>query len=121
MYAKHPPRELAPNVVEVEVGYEQFRAKYREARKSYGYRGQVYYPSEWQVKRDYLAGLQTRPDAMLEHYVRSGRYRTRVEPKPDPKGPADVWEWLAYLEDAGKLRWWHLVLANVGLLPYPTA
>lgn len=30
-----------------------------------------------------------------------------VEPKPEPKGPPDVWHWLAYLEDTGKLRWWH--------------
>lgn len=35
------------------------------------------------------------------------------EPKPEPKGPPDVWHWLAYLEDTGGLRWWHLIWALV--------
>lgn len=54
------------------------------------------------------------------------RYRSlqnavKIEPRPNPKGPSDIWEWLAYLEDEGRLRWWHLVLAAYDLLKYPRA
>lgn len=45
----------------------------------------------------------------------------KVESRPEPKGPSDEWEWLAYLEAEGKLRFWHLVLAAYDLLKYPRA
>ncbi len=49
------------------------------------------------------------------HNYRSGLMNVYATPdrtpESEPKGPPDVWHWLAYLEDTGQLRWWHLVRA----------